>query len=73
MIWFFEKESDRLHCEIRREMTGSGYELVIGGTEEEKVEKVESPTALIARSQDIWAGLLKGGWRPLPLQGQPPL
>ena len=69
MVWFFERDSQRLHLEIRRELAGQGYELVISDALEERVEKVSSPSALLDRSHHVWAGLLKGGWRPLQEQG----
>ncbi|MGH9349481.1 MAG: hypothetical protein ACRD26_19695 [Vicinamibacterales bacterium] len=69
MVWFFERESERLQYEIRHEPAGHGYELVISAAAEEKVERVESPAALLTRSQDVWARLLSGGWRPLSAQG----
>ena len=66
MVWFFERESERLQYEIRREETGRGYELVISASADEKtIEKVDSPSELIERSQNVWAFLLNGGWRPL--------
>jgi hypothetical protein len=68
MIWFFERESERLQYEIRREMTGDGYELVVRESSARKVEMVTSPAELIERSQNVWMGLLSGGWRPLPSQ-----
>lgn len=68
MIWFFERESERLQYEIRREMAGEGYELVIRESAARKVEMVTSASELIERSQDVWMGLLRGGWRPLPSQ-----
>ena len=67
MVWTFERESERLHCEIRHEDAGGGYELVISASEDEKtIQKVSSPSELIERSQDVWTFLLDGGWRPLP-------
>jgi hypothetical protein len=72
MIWFFERESERLQYEIRREPAGSGYELIISASAEEKtVQKVDSPVELIERSQDVWNFLLNGGWRPLDGQTAP--
>lgn len=73
MVWFFERETERLQYEIRHEPTGFGYELVISAAAEEKIEKVDSPTALITRSQDLWTRLLNGGWRPLTAQSPPGL
>lgn len=72
MVWFFERESERLQYEIRREQTGNGYELVIRASADEKtVQKVSSPSEVIERSQDVWAFLLNGGWRPLDSQTPP--
>jgi hypothetical protein len=72
MVWFFERESERLQYEIRREQAGDGYELVIRASADEKtVQKVASPSELIERSQDVWNFLLNGGWRPLESQTPP--
>ena len=71
MVWFFERESERLQYEIRREPEGYGFELVISAASEEKIEKVDSATALITRSQDVWTRLLNGGWRPVTPQPPP--
>jgi hypothetical protein len=66
MIWFFERESERLQYEIRHEQAGVGYELIIRASSNEKtIQKVNSPSELLERSQDMWAFLLNGGWRPL--------
>jgi hypothetical protein len=72
MVWFFERESERLQYEIRHEQTGHGYELVIRASSDEKtVQRVSSPSELIERSQDVWAFLLDGGWKPLEAQRPP--
>ena len=72
MVWFFERESERLQYEIRREHEGDGYELVIRASADEKtVQRVASPSELIERSQDVWTFLLDGGWRPLDSQAPP--
>jgi hypothetical protein len=75
MVWFFERESERLQYEIRREEAGSGYELVISASADDTktVQKVSSPAELIERSQDMWTFLLNGGWRPLDAQTPPRL
>jgi hypothetical protein len=73
MVWFFERKSERLQYEIRHEPAGNGYELVIIAPSEQKIEKVDSAAALIERSQDVWAGLISGGWRPLSAQAPPSL
>jgi hypothetical protein len=72
MIWFFERETERLQYEIRREEAGRGFELIISASAEEKtVQKVDSASELIERSQDVWSFLLNGGWRPLDGQSLP--
>ena len=72
MIWFFERASERLQYEIRREQAGPGYELIISASAEEKtVQKIASPSELLERSQDMWNFLLNGGWRPLDGQLPP--
>ena len=69
MVWFFQRESERLQYEIRRETTSGAYELVISASEDEKtVERVSSPAELIERSQDFWTFLLDGGGQPLDAQ-----
>ena len=65
MIWFFERETACLRYEIRREMEGAGYELVIIEDGGERVERVQSANMLLERSHLVWAGLLQKGWRPV--------
>ena len=72
MIWFFQRESERLQYEIRREESGGGFELIISASADERtVQKVSSPSELIERSQDVWSFLLNGGWKPLEGQSMP--
>lgn len=72
MIWFFERASERLQYEIRRDDDGPGYELIIRASADEKtVQKVDSPAELIERSQHVWSFLLDGGWKPLDAQVPP--
>ena len=66
MVWFFERESATLRCEIRRENEGPAFEVVVAAGEDEKVERIDSPSILLRRSQAVWAGLMAEGWRPLP-------
>ena len=72
MMWFFERESERLQYEIRHEQSGTGYEVVISASSDEKtIEKIDSASELLHRSQDMWAFLLEGGWRPLDARSVP--
>jgi hypothetical protein len=64
MIWVFERDDDRLRCEITRDGTGSRYLLVVttlDGTQ--SVEDIAEPTALIERSVEVMASLRRDGWR----------
>jgi hypothetical protein len=66
MIWFFERECDRLYYEIRRQSDGSEYELVItypDGTE--LVERFTDASQLMTRSGRLRSELFDLGWRTL--------
>lgn len=65
MVWFFERNAERLQYEIRHQDTGTGYELVIRADAEPTIERIASPSQVIERSQDVWSFLLDGGWRPV--------
>jgi len=65
MFWFFERESERLRYEIRREMAGEAFELVVTVGDTERVERFESATEILVRSEQDWKGLIGSGWRPL--------
>jgi len=63
MIWFFDREGERLRYEIMRDRNGR-YRVVItrpDGTE--SVEEVDEPTALIERSVQLMNSLRTDGWR----------
>jgi hypothetical protein len=63
MIWFFDREGERLRYEIQRERTGR-YRVVItrpDGTE--SVEEVDEPTELIERSVQLMNSLRGDGWK----------
>lgn len=65
VIWFFEKDTDLLVCEIRR--TGdddSGYEFEIASAAGPKTTRFASPTELISTYLAEQARLIKDGWRP---------
>lgn len=64
MIWFFDRQGERLRYEIRRSDAGDAYELVIsypdGRTD---VEKMIDPSDLLKRCTEL-AETLKGqGWQ----------
>jgi ribosomal protein L13E len=64
MIWSFERQDERLRCEVRRHADGQDYEFVVtrpDGTE--AAEQFDDPSAMIARSVDFMRGLVEEGWR----------
>lgn len=63
MIWFFDRNGEKLRYEITRDRSGR-YRVVItrpDGTE--MVEEVDQPTELIERSAQIMNTLRDDGWR----------
>lgn len=64
MIWIFERASQRLRCEIRRDGAGSGFELIVTNPDgSERMERFEDTSALIKRSLDLQMELIEAGWR----------
>jgi hypothetical protein len=62
MIWFFDRDGERLRYEIQRER--GRYRVVItrpDGTE--SIEEVEEPTELIERSVQLMNSLRGEGWK----------
>jgi len=65
MIWFFERQTSRLLYEIRRQVDGHDYELVVtfpDGSQE--VEKFHDAVSLIERSHRLQESLKAEGWTP---------
>ena len=64
MIWFFDRNGEKLRYEISRDRSASGrYKVVItrpDGTE--SVEEVDEPTTLIERSVKLMNSLRGEGW-----------
>jgi hypothetical protein len=63
VIWFFDRNGEKLRYEITRDRSGR-YRVVItrpDGTE--MVEEVDQPTDLIERSAQIMNTLRDDGWR----------
>jgi hypothetical protein len=63
MIWFFDRDGQRLRYEISHDRTAGRYRLIItrpDGTE--SVEEVEGPTTLIERSVELMNELRGDGW-----------
>jgi hypothetical protein len=64
MIWFFDRNGEKLRYEVSRDRTDGHYRVVItqpDGTE--LVEEVDEPTALIERSVQLMNSLRGEGWK----------
>lgn len=65
MIWFFEKQRSRLLYEIRHQVDGHDYELVVTFPDgRQEVEQFGDASALIERSQRLQETLRAEGWVP---------
>jgi hypothetical protein len=65
VIWFFEKDTDLVVCEIRRAADDENrYEFEIADAEGPKTQRFNSPSELITKYLSEQARLLKEGWRP---------
>jgi hypothetical protein len=63
MIWFFDRDGERLRYEILRDRTGR-YKVVITKPDgSESIEEVDEPTALIERSVQLMNSLRGDGWK----------
>ena len=64
MIWFFDRQGQRLRYEIRRNAAETGYELVVaypdGRTE---VEQMVEPSDLLKRCAELAESLTQDGWK----------
>jgi hypothetical protein len=64
MIWFFDRNGEKLRYEISRDRVDGRYKVVIthpDGTE--SVEEVDEPTELIERSVQLMNSLRGDGWK----------
>ncbi len=53
-----------MRCEIRREGTGTGYEMIITSPDgSQRMERFEETADLIKRTLDFQRELLEAGWR----------
>jgi hypothetical protein len=63
MIWFFDREGQRLRYEISRDRTAGRYRVVITKPDgSESIEEVDEPTKLIERSVELMNSLRVDGW-----------
>ena len=64
MIWFFDRNGQRLRYEIRRTADGEAYELVVtypdGRTE---IELMVEPSELLKRCAELAESLQDEGWK----------
>jgi hypothetical protein len=64
VIWFFDRDGEKLRYEISHDRINGRYRVVIthpDGTE--SVEEVDEPTELIERSVELMNSLRGEGWR----------
>ena len=64
MIWFFDRNGEKLRYEITRDRKDGRYRVVItrpDGTE--SIEEVDEPAELIERSVQFMNSLRGDGWR----------
>ena len=64
MIWFFDRDGDRLRYEISHDRSSGCYRLVVTRPDgSESVEELDQPTDLIERSVELMNSLRTEGWR----------
>ena len=64
MIWFFDRDGEKLRYEISPDRLGGRYKVIITHPDgSESVEEVDEPTALIERSVELMNSLRGDGWR----------
>jgi hypothetical protein len=64
MIWFFDRDGDRLRYEISHDRHTGCYRLIITRPDgSESVEELQQPTDLIERSVELMHTLRTEGWR----------
>jgi hypothetical protein len=64
VIWFFDRDGEKLRYEISRDRSDGRYRVVITHPDgSESVEEVDQPTELIERSVKLMNGLRDHGWQ----------
>ena len=64
MIWFFDRDGDRLRYEISHDRSSGCYRLIVTRPDgSESVEELDQPTELIERSVEVMNSLRTEGWR----------
>jgi hypothetical protein len=63
MIWFFDRDGERLRYEISRDRSARRYRVIITRPDgSESVEEVDEPAQLIERSVELMNSLRGDGW-----------
>ena len=63
MIWFFNRNGEKLRYEISRDRSAGRYKVVITRPDgSESIEEVDEPTTLIERSVQLMNSLRGEGW-----------
>jgi hypothetical protein len=63
MIWFFDRNGEKLRYEISRDRSAGRYKVVITRPDgSESIEEVDEPTTLIERSVQLMNSLRGEGW-----------
>jgi hypothetical protein len=63
MIWFFDRDGERLRYEISRDRAAGRYRVIITRPDgSESVEEVDEPSELIDRSVELMNSLRGDGW-----------
>lgn len=63
MIWFFDRDGERLRYEISRDRTAGRYRVIITQPDgSESIEEVDEPSQLIERSVELMNSLRGDGW-----------
>lgn len=66
MIWFLQRESDLLICEIRRSAQGQTYEFEVAPSQgPPETHQYTSPRELIDQYLRTHVDLTAQGWRPM--------
>ena len=64
MIWFFDKDGERLRYEISHGRHSGRYRVVVTRPDgSESIEEVDQPNELIERSVQLMNTLRSEGWR----------
>jgi hypothetical protein len=63
VIWFFDRDGEKLRYEVTRDRASGCYRLVITRPDgSESVEEVDHPTELVERSAQLMNSLRGDGW-----------